>query len=82
MISSAYRKSNMPQKALEVVVEYYKLYGDKVVSAALLTSNGEAYADLGNYDRAMMMANSAYAMTGGKGSDELSALYGRIKKDM
>ncbi|WP_408069376.1 HRDC domain-containing protein [Butyrivibrio sp. JL13D10] len=82
MISAAYRKMNMAQKALDISDEYYGLYGERVISAALLTSNGAAYADLGMYDLAMKMANRAYAMSGGKGSPELSALYARINKEM
>ncbi len=35
MISSVYRKMNMPQSALDVSNEYYKKHGSEVLSAAL-----------------------------------------------
>ncbi len=37
---------------------------------------------MGQYDKANKMAAKAYAMSGGKASPELSALYGRIQKEM
>ena len=79
MLTSNYRQLGMAEKAISLANEYEELYGRRIQSSALWTSIGAAYADLENYGQAKKYADRAYALSGGKGSPELSGLYGRIK---
>ena len=52
-----------------------------MITPALLTSAAAAYCDLGDYDRAKKCCDRAFAQLNGKRNGELSAVYGRIKKE-
>lgn len=80
-LSSCYRKIGKPQSAIELYEEVKKNYGENPISSAFLTSVGAAYCDLEKYEEAKRFADKAYAKSGGKGSPELSGLYGRIRKE-
>ena len=81
-LSSFLRKQGNPQKAIDLCKEYCDKYGRDVWSSALFTSIAAAYADLTDYETAKKFADRAFAYTGGKGSGELSSVYGRIHKGL
>lgn len=75
--TSNLRMVGHPQEAIDLAQEYLSRYGNGVASAALFTSMGAAYCDLGNLIEARRYANRAYA-TGGKEDSELNALFQRL----
>ena len=79
-ITSCYRKSGQPQKAIDILAYASDTFGSNMVTPALLTSAAAAYCDLGDYTRAQKCCNRAYAAGNGKHSDELSLVYKRIQK--
>lgn len=81
-ITSCYRKNGQPQKAIDVLAYANTVFGKQMVTATLLTSVAAAYCDLGDYARAKKCCDRAFAASNGKASDELSLVYGRIKKEM
>lgn len=79
-LTSCYRKMGRVDDAIALAEKYLSNKEFYVASPALYTSLGAAYCDIDNYEMARACANKAYALDGGKGSGELSALYGRINK--
>lgn len=80
-LTSAYRIMNRPQDAIDLLTEASKKYGRSVISGALLTSAAAAYCDMGQYDLAKQACDRAYAQAGGSATGELSAVYGRIRRE-
>ena len=80
-LTSIYRLEKQPQKAINLFEECIKKYSESVTSIPLLTSIAAAYCDIEQFDKARYFANRAFAHSGGNGSGELSAVYGRIKKE-
>lgn len=76
--TSYLRKQGNPRKAIDLCREYCDKYGRDVWSNALFTSIAAAYADTADYVTAKKFADRAFAFSGGKGSGELSSVYGRI----
>lgn len=79
-ITSCYRKNGQPQKAIDMLAYANKTFGKHMVTPTLLTSVAAAYCDLEDYARAKKCCDRAFAAMKGKTSDELSLVYGRIKK--
>ena len=79
-ITSCYRKIGKPQKVIDILSYASNKFGKDVVSFALLTSAAAAYCDIGDYDNALKCCKRAYA-SGAKGSEEISLVYKRIKKE-
>ncbi len=80
-ITSCYRRSGQPQKAIDVLTYANQTFGSDMVTPALLTSAGAAYCDLKDYKRALKCCNKAYAMRNGQADEELSLVYNRIEKE-
>lgn len=80
-LTSAYRIMSRPQDAIDLLTEASKKYGRSVISGALLTSAAAAYCDMGQYDLAKQACDRAYAQAGGSATGELSAVYGRIRRE-
>ena len=82
IITSCYRLSGSPQKAIDYWLENIDYYRD-CVSAPVLTSIAAAYCDIGDYANAKKYANAAYAFQGGKPEyeNELTLVYRRIQKE-
>lgn len=79
-ITSCYRKNGQPQKAIDILAYANKTFGQGMVTPTLLTSVAAAYCDLADFVRAKKCCDRAFAASNGKASDELSLVYGRIKK--
>ena len=79
-ITSCYRKTGQPQKAIDILTYANNTFGSKAITPVLLTSAAAAYCDIGDYARAKKCCDRAYASSGGKYSAELSLVYNRIKK--
>lgn len=80
-ITSSYRLSHKPEEAVELYKEIIKKYGYDILNSVLLTSIAAAYCDIMEYANARKCADKAYAMSKGNASDELRAVYGRIRKE-
>ena len=80
-ITSCYRRSKQPQKAIALFSEIKQKYGSGFFSPALLTSAAAAFCDIGKYKEAKKCIDRAYAMSGGKSSPEMKAVYGRLRKE-
>jgi len=80
-ITSCYRLSKQPQKAIALFSEIKRKYGAGFFSPALLTSAAAAYCDMNKYTEAKKCIDRAYAMSGGKSSPEMNAVYGRLRKE-
>lgn len=81
-ISSCYRRARCPERAIELFGYASRQLGREIVTHELLTSAGAAYCDLGEYEKARRCCNRAYAALGGCATDELSAVYRRIDREM
>ena len=79
-ITSCYRKSGRPQKAIDILTYASKTFGKSMITPVLLTSAAAAYCDIEDYERAKRCCDRAYAESNGMHSDELSLVYKRIKK--
>ena len=78
-LSSAYRKANMPEKAV-MLKERFPMHLSW--NAALFTSLAAAYSDMGDLKNAKRCAARAYAINKERGAvipEELHAAYRRIK---
>ncbi len=80
-LTSCYRHQGFPEKAIEILTFAREKFGAGMISPVLLTSAAAAYCDMGQYDKAKMCCDRAYAMLDGKASGELRAVYGRIDKN-
>lgn len=80
-ITSCLRKQGKADEVIEIFSEVKAKWGKKMLSAAALTSIAAAYCDLGEYENAKICCNKAYAMSQGKATGELNAVYGRIDKE-
>lgn len=80
-VTSCYRRSKQPQKAIKVFSEVKNQYGAGFFSPALLTSAAAAFCDMGEYEKAKKCCDRAFAMSGGRASGELHAVYSRIRKE-
>lgn len=79
-ITSCYRKSGQPQRAIDILTYASNTFGKHMVTPALLTSAAAAYCDLEDYARAKKCCDRAYAAGNGNHSGELSLVYKRINK--
>lgn len=77
-ITSCYRKSGQPQKAIDILTYASKTFGSEMITPALLTSAAAAYCDIEDYARAKKCCDRAFAISNGKDCDELSLVYNRI----
>lgn len=80
-MTSCYRKSGQPQKAIDVLTYASRTFGQQMVTPVLLTSVAAAYCDLGDYTRAKKCCDRASASPKGKASEELSLVYKKIKME-
>ena len=80
-LTSIYRQIGKPQSAIDLLTYASKKHGGSVISAALMTSAAAAYCDLKQYKLAKKACDRAFAIGGGKASGELTAVYGRIRKE-
>ena len=80
-MTSCYRKTGQPQKAIDILTYASKAFGQGMLNPALLTSAAAASCDMKDYERAKKCCDRAYAMTKGRASGELASVYGRIKKE-
>ncbi len=80
-LTSCYRSQGQPQKAIDLLEYARAKYGERILSGALLTSAAAAYCDLKQYRTARKCCDRAFAMSNGKKSGELSAVYARIRKE-
>lgn len=78
-LSSCYRKQKMPWKAVGLLVFAEEYYGEEMITEVFLTSIAAAYCDLGEFDKAKLCCNKAFKLSGCVCSDELQAVYDRIK---
>lgn len=76
-LTSLYRISGRPQKAIDVYEEYLAKYGKSIHSPSLFTSLAAAYCDLELTEEARKYANKANAMA--SGDPELISVYARLK---
>lgn len=80
-LTSCLRKQGKPDEVIKIYSQMKKKWGEGLFSSVSLTSIAAAYCDLHEYENARKCCKRAYAMEGGKGSGELSAVWGRIKKE-
>ena len=80
-LTSCYRGQGQAKVAIGLFEKLTRQYGGKLHSAPLCTSVGAAYCDIKEYEKARACADKAFAMSGGKASGELNALYGRLRKE-
>ena len=59
-ITSCYRKTNQPQKVIELLSDMKAHYGETIINEALLTSVAAAYCDLGEPENAIRCCKWAY----------------------
>lgn len=78
--TSLYRSLGRSEEAIEYFDNLTAKYGSRIVSGALYTSIAAAFCDTHDYKRAEHYASRAYALGGG--SMELSAVYGRINREL
>lgn len=79
-LTSCYRETDQPQKAIDILSYASKNFGQDMLNPVLLTSVAAAYCDMGDYSRAKKCCDRAYAMSNGNASGELSLVYRRVKK--
>lgn len=79
-MTSCYRQMGQAQKVIDILSLASKNFGKEMVTPPLLTSAAAAYCDLKDYVRAKKCCDRAYA-SGGRGNEELSNVYNRIKKE-
>ncbi len=77
--TSLLRKEHKAKDAIDLAKNSIDAYGPSVETTVLYTSLAAAYIDVGDYEAALKSANRAYAMSGGKGSAELTAVYSRLR---
>lgn len=84
VLTSLYRQLKQPQKAIDLCEDAKANHGNKVFSAALLTSLAAAYCDNEDYQMAKKICAAAYARQGGSlgYTTEISLVYKRITKAM
>ena len=58
---------------------FEEYYGEEMITEVFLTSIAAAYCDLGEFDKAKLCCNKAFKLSGCVCSDELQAVYDRIK---
>ena len=80
-ITSCYRGSHTPQKAIECFSFAKRKYGADILSPALLTSAAAAYCDLKEYENAYKCAKITFARNGGKADENLISVFKRIDKE-
>ena len=80
-LTSFLRKMGDSQRAIQICKDYTAQYGKAVYSSPLFTSIAAAYCDIGDFTTAKKFADRAFAFDG-KGSGELSSVYGRIHKGL
>lgn len=80
-LTSCYRIQKRPREAIDILTYANERYGKKMITTALLTSAAAAYCDIGDYIRAEKCCDRAYAESDGKFSEELSAVYERLKRE-
>ncbi len=80
-ISSLYRALGEPEKAIDLFYDAVDEFGGAIYSIPLCTSIAAAYCDISDYEQAEDTAKLAYAMSKGRPSRELSAVFGRIQKE-
>ena len=80
MITSCYRKCNMPRKVIDLFADTKSKYGEDFITPVLLTSVAAAYCDLKEYENALRCCKWAYK-TFGEISPNLSNVWARIKKE-
>lgn len=80
-LTSCYRIQGSPQKAIDILSFASKKYGEQMITPALLVSAAAAYCDLNQYELAKKAYDRAFAKLNGKATDELRAVYGRIRKE-
>lgn len=78
-LTSLYRESGNPHKAIELYEKSCAKYEMSLQSPALFTSLAAAYCDMGEIETARKFANRAKAMARGVSSQELINVYSRIK---
>ncbi len=78
-LSSCYRDSriNQPERCIELF-ERYKIYGNRFMSSAFLTSIAAAYLDINDLFSAKAAADRACALNGGRQDFNLAAVYQRL----
>lgn len=76
-LTSLYRLSGRPQKAIDVYEEYLEKYDKSINSPSLFTSLAAAYCDLELTEEAREYANKANAMA--SGDPEFISVYARLK---
>lgn len=79
-VCSLYRKMRKPEMSIKYALQYLAKYNWP--SVPLITSLAAAYCDIGDWEKAEKCCNRAYRLQdGGTGhNNELSAVYGRIRK--
>jgi tetratricopeptide (TPR) repeat protein len=80
-ITSCYRQTKTPHKAVELFKLAKSKYGEGFITSALLTSVAAAYCDLKEYENAMRCCRWAYKRYGGEPDLNLSNVLARIKKE-
>ena len=80
-ITSCYRHLHMAQKAIDLFSYAKNKYGEGFITPALLTSAAAAYCDLKEYQKALQCCRWAYRRLDGNHDPNLSAVFGRIKKE-
>ena len=80
-ITACYRKCNMARSAIDLFSFAKSRYGSAMMSHALLTSAAAAYCDLKEYENALRCCRRAYKHLNGQYNSNLSAVWGRIKKE-
>lgn len=80
IVCSLYRKMHKPEMAIKYALQFLAKYN--CPSVPLLTSLAAAYCDIGDWEKGEKCCNRAYRLqNGGTGhNNELSAVYGRIRK--
>lgn len=82
-ITSCYRKTNQPQKVVELLAKMKMLYGEEIINEALLTSVAAAYCDMGEPENAIKCCKWAYKVlktNTSESSIELANVFVRAKK--
>lgn len=80
-ITSCYRQTKTPRKAIELFSYAKEKYGESFITPVLLTSVAAAYCDLKEYENAMRCCRWAYKRYGGELDSNLSNVFARIKKE-
>lgn len=77
-LTSCYRKTNRPDKAIVLLTFANHKYGPSMVTPTLLTSAAAAYCDMDEYDKALTCCKRAQAKMHGAVTSELKMVYNRI----